>query len=179
MSDFEFTSVIVAILIAFAFSEILASWGDVIKRRRFVDFSWLYFATSIILLLALTGHWLGMSGYRALPHISPAESLLVFSPSFVGALIAFTLAPPSNESREIDLSAHYFTVAPWIFSLLALFMLLAGLSDRVVLGHDILPLWSYIARAAVLLVPAFSKRTYLHAAALALTVLAPLVLAGL
>jgi hypothetical protein len=58
-------------------------------------------------------------------------------------------------------------------------MLLAGLSDRVVLGHDILPLWSYIARAAVLLVPAFSKQPYVHAAALALTVLAPLMLASL
>ena len=76
MSDFEFTSVVVSILIAFAFSEILASWGRIIKRWPLVKFSGLYFATSAILLLALAGHWLGMSGYRDLPAISPAESLL-------------------------------------------------------------------------------------------------------
>ena len=75
MSDFEFTSVVVSILIAFAFSEVLSTWGRIIKRRRQIKFSGLYLGTSVLLLLALLGHWLGMSGYRALPAISPAESL--------------------------------------------------------------------------------------------------------
>ncbi len=176
MSDFEFTSVVVSILIAFAFSEILASWGRLIKRRSQVKVSWLYLGTSAILLLALVGHWLGLSSYRALPAISSSESLLVFLPSFLAAFVAYLLAPEFTGSERLDLSEHYFTVAPWVFPLLAAFMVFAGLSDRVVLGQDILPFWSYLARAGVLLVPAFSSRVTLHAAALALTVLAPLVL---
>jgi hypothetical protein len=179
VSDFEFTSVIVSLLIAFAFSEVLASWGRIIKRRGSVKISWLYIATSCIVLLALTGHWLGMSGYRALPAISPAESLLVFSPSLVGALVAFILAPEFPDAREVDLSVHYFAVAPWVFTLLAVFVVLAGLSDRVILDQEIFPLWSYLARAVVLLVPAFSKQRSVHAGALILTVLAPFMLAVL
>lgn len=145
MSDFEFTSVVVAILIAFAFSEVLASWGRLIRRRARVTISWLYLGTSSLFLLALVGHWLGMSTYRALPAITAAESLLVFAPSFIAAL-------------------------------LAAFLLFAGLSDRVVLGEDVVPLWTYLARAAILLPPAFSRRASVHAGALVLTALAPIVL---
>ncbi|MCP5055668.1 MAG: hypothetical protein GY937_02965 [bacterium] len=179
MSDFEFTSVVVSILIAFAFSEVLASWGRIIKRRPLVKLSGLYLATSGILLLALVGHWLGMSSYRALPAISPAESLLVFSPSFLGALVAFILAPEFPESGEVDLSAHYFAVAPWVFSLLAVFIVLTVASDEVVLGQAIFPFWGQLARAGVLLIPAFSKRASVHAAVLVVTVLAPFILGAL
>ena len=179
MSDFEFTSVVVSILIAFAFSEVLASWGRIIKRRRLVKFSALYFATSAIFLLALAGHWLGLSGYRDLPGISPSESLLVFSPAFVGALVAFVLSPEFPESGGVDLSSHYFAVAPWVFSLLAAFALLAAVSDQVVLGHGIFPFWVQLARAGVLLVPVFSKRASVHAGVLGVTVVAPLVVTAL
>jgi hypothetical protein len=166
-------------LIAFAFSEVLASWGRIIKRWRQVKFSGLYLATSILLLLALFGHWLGMSDYRALPVITPAESLLVFSPSFVGALAAFILAPEFPESHEIDLTAHYFAVAPWVFSLFALFSLLSALSDQMVLGQTFFPFWVQLARIGVLLVPAFSKRAPIHAAALITTVAAPFIFVAL
>ena len=179
MSDFEFTSVVVSILIAFAFSELLASWGRIIKRRHQVKVSGLYVATSAILLLALAGHWLGLSGYRELPEISPAQSVLVFSPAFLGALVAFILAPEFPESGGIDLSAHYFAVAPWVFSLLATFALLAAVSDQVVLGRAIFPLWAQLARVGVLLVPVFSKRASIHVGVLAVTVVAPFVASAL
>ena len=175
MSDFEFTSVVVSILIAFAFSEVLASWGRIIKGWRQVKFSGLYLATSVLLLLALVSHWLGMSDYRALPVISPAVSLLVFSPSFVGALAAYILAPEFPESHEVDLSAHYFAVAPWVFSLLAMFAVLSWVSDQVILGQTVFPFWVQLGRVGLLLVPAFSKRAPIHAAALITTVLAPFI----
>lgn len=174
MSDFEFTSVVVSILIAFAFSEVLSSWGRIIKRRKAVDASGLYFGTSALLLLALVGHWLGLSEYRELPAISSLEALLIFAPSFLAAFVAFLLAPEFTGDDRLDLSAHYFAVAPWVFPLLAAFAVLAGLSDRVVLGKDIIPFWFYIARAAVLLVPAFTVRVSAHAAVLAISLLAPL-----
>jgi hypothetical protein len=62
---------------------------------------------------------------------------------------------------------------------MAVFLLLAGLSDRVVLDQEVFPFWSYVARAAVLLIPAFSKNTYAPAGALIVTVSAPLILAAL
>ena len=67
-------------------------------------------------------------------------------------------------------------MAPWVFTLLAVFVVLAGLADRVILDHEIFPFWSYLARAAVLLVPAFSKRASVHAGALVVTILAPVLL---
>ena len=46
ISDFEFNSVVISILIAFALSEVLASWGSLIKRPPSTQ-SWLYIATSV------------------------------------------------------------------------------------------------------------------------------------
>ena len=173
ISDFEFNSVVIAILIAFAFSEILSSWGRIIRRLPAVTMSWLYLATSALMLLGLVGHWLGLSEYRTIESFSPAQSLLVFAPSFVGALAAFVLAPELSEPGTIDLPRHYHAIARWVFPLFALFSLLAGMSDRLVLQKDILPFWLYVVRSAALLLPAFSSQVWLHAAVLVFSVVAP------
>lgn len=62
-----------------------------------------------------------------------------------------------------------------MFPLLALFTLLAGLSDRLVLDEEILPMWFYALRSAALLLPAFSRQAGVHAAVIVFTLAAPVV----
>jgi len=176
ISDFEFNSVVISILIAFALSEVLASWGSLIKGRPSTQ-SWLYIATSVLLVRLLVGHWLGLSAYRSIEHISPAQSLLIFSPSFIAALAAFILAPDRNGSEAIDLSAHYSTVSRWVFTLLAAFVLLAGLSDLLIPGEEPLPFLFYLLWAGALLIPAFVSGRRVHATVIAASFLGPPVFA--
>lgn len=136
--------------------------------------SWLYLATSALMLLGLVGHWLGLSDYRTIESFSPAESLLVFAPSFIGALAAFVIVPDLSGPGPIDLPRHYRAIARWVFPMLALFSLLAGMSDRLVLDKDILPFWLYVLRGAAFLLPALSDQAWLHWAVLAFSIVAPL-----
>jgi hypothetical protein len=133
-----------------------------------------------VLFLGLVAHWLGLSAYRSIESFSPAQSILIFSPSFIGALAAFVLTPELPASGVVDLPNHYRKVAPWVFPLLALFVRVSGLSDRLIFNTDIiLPLWFYILRSAVLLIPAFLSRATAHVAVLAFTVLAPVIFVAL
>ncbi len=127
----------------------------------------------------LVGHWLGLSAYRSIEHISLDQSLLIFSPSFVAALAAFILAPDRKGSEAIDLSAHYFRVSRWVFSLLAAFTILAGLSDLLIPGREPLPLWFYFLWAGALLIPAFVIDRRVHATVLAASFLGPPVFAAI
>lgn len=171
MSDFEFNSVVISILIAFALSEVLASWGSLIKHSPKRG-SWLYVVSSLLLVRLLVGHWLGLATYRALPTITPAESLLIFSPSFAAALASFILSPDRTE-RSLDLEAHYFAVSRWVYPLLASFALFAGLSDLLVPMEAPLPLSFYLCWAGALLIPGLTANRSAHWVVLAASFLAP------
>ena len=168
----------ISILIAIALSEILASWGALIQHRPAV-FSWLWLGASLLLTRFLIGHWLGLSAYRSIDTFSIGGSLLVFSPSLVAALAAFVLAPNRSGEEPLDLDAHYLRIAPWLFSLLAIFILLAGLSDLLIPGLEPLPLWLYVAWAALLLAPALTASRRVHAVAIVASLVVPVLYAAL
>ena len=104
MSDFEFSSVFISILIAFALTELLASFGALVKNPP-KTISWRYFALSLVLVRFLVGHWLGLSSYRSLDSISTGQSLLIFAPPFVLALAAHILSPERGQDEGADLVA--------------------------------------------------------------------------
>ena len=86
---------------------------------------WIYLAASGWLFSSLILHWLGLSAYRDLEFERLSRSLLVFSPSILGAAAAFVLTPEFPEQGDVDVDKHYFAVAPWVFSLLAAYSILA------------------------------------------------------
>jgi hypothetical protein len=123
----------------------------------------------------LVGHWLGLSAYRSLEEISAGESLLIFSPAFMAALAAFILSPAQKEGSSLDLSAHYFKVSPWVYSLMAAFTFLAGFSDLLIPGREPLPLWFYVLWAAVLMIPAFNKDRRVHGVVIGASLVIPVI----
>ena len=130
-------------------------------------------ALSILLVRLLVGHWLGLSAYHAIEDIPPGWSLLILSPSFFAALAAFILAPERNGDKAVDLSAHYFRVSRWVFPLLAVFTIFAGLSDLLIPESKPLPLWFYFLWAGTLLIPAFLSDRRIHAIVIAASFVIP------
>ena len=161
MSDFEFSSVFISILIAFALSELLASFGAMVKRPP-RTISWRYFALSLGLVVTLVGHWLGLSGYRALESISNRESLLIFAPPFLLALAAHILSPERGQDEELDLRAHYDAVSRWVFGLLALFGVFARLADLLIPGQEPLQTWFQPAIAVMFAIAALWANPRVH-----------------
>ncbi len=161
MSDFEFSTVFTSILIAFALSELLASWGAMVKRPP-TRMSWLYVVLSVGVVVILVGHWLGLSAYRSLDSISSDQSLLIFAPPFVLALAAHILSPERGHDEGVDLVAHYQSVSRWVYALLAVFSVLARVSDLLIPGKEPLPTWFQPALALLFAVPVFVSDPRAH-----------------
>ena len=134
----------ISILVAFALSAILSSWGQLIRDRERVRAPWLYLTASGWLFSFLVLHWLGLWAYRDLDFALIRTSFIVFSPSVIGALAAYALTPAFPEVGEIDMEAQYFVVAPWAFALVAVVVVLAGLSDLLVPGGAPAPLYVFL-----------------------------------
>ncbi len=168
ISDFEFNSVIISILIAFALSEILSSWSRLIKNRERVAAPWLYVAVSGWLFFSLILHWLGLSAYRELDFGVLLQSLLVFSPSIVGAAAVFVLTPELPAEGKIEIDEHYFATAPFAFPLIAAYLVLGGMSDLLVPGEEPTPLFVALAFGGLLFSLGLVRQRAIHRAVLSL-----------
>ena len=168
MSDFEFNSIIISILVAFALSEILSSWGKLVRRRNRVVRPGLYIALSGWLFFALILHWLGLSAYRDMEIDRTFQSLVIFLPSILGAAAAFVLTPEFPDEGEVDLSLHYYSVAPWAYPLAGTFEISSGLSDLLVPGQAPAPLVLFVIQGAALVSLGFIRRRRIHRIVLAI-----------
>ena len=129
MTRFEFNSVFVAILLAFAVSEILVSWGRLIRHRSEVKPSAFYLAITAAFLLSLLLYWFGFWAYQDVPFDEGLQTVVVILPPLVMALVAFVLTPEIIRGKQFDLEAHYFEVSRWVYPLIGLTFILAVLSD--------------------------------------------------
>ena len=162
MSEFELNTVIVSILIAFALSEILSSWGRIVESRDRVLRPGLYLAGSGWLFFSLILHWLGVSAFRDLEFERIYQSLLFFFPSILAAAAAFILTPTLPTDGQINLEEHYFSVAPWAFGCAAAYTAIAYVSDFLVPGEQTTPALVSLTLTMGLLVLASTKRPKLH-----------------
>ncbi|MEM7412195.1 MAG: hypothetical protein AAF430_18345 [Myxococcota bacterium] len=166
ISLFELNTVIVSILIAFALSEILSSWGRLVESRNRVRRPSLYLGATGWLFFSLIIHWFNVSAYRDLEFERNYESLLFFLPSIFAAATAFILTPTLSSEGEIDLEKHYFSVSPWAFRTAATYTALGGLSHLLVREQQTTPSLVSLALTSVLILLSFSERTRLHQVAL-------------
>jgi hypothetical protein len=127
----------------------------------------LYVAVSGWLFSSLILHWLGLSAYRDLEFDRLSLSLLVFSPSILGAATAFVLTPEFPDQGNIEVDRHYFSVAPWAFPLAAGYIILAGLSDLLVPGEEPAPLFTALGFGALLIWLSLTRRRAIHRGVLA------------
>lgn len=167
MSRFEFNTVLVSIVLAFAISEILTAWGRLIRNRDRVKSPTLFILASSWVLLAIVVHWFGLWAYVQAPFDRLLDTVLVLLPALVIALVCFVWVPDIPISGTVDLEDHYFEAGVWTFPLIALFLLLGGVADvSVPKVAFALPFWFLVVWALLLLALAFSRRRAVHIAVL-------------
>jgi len=163
MSRFEFNSVLVSIMLAFAAAELVTAWGRVIREPRRFGFSWQFTLLSVWLLLSLVAHWFGLWSYREVSFDAPYHSFLVLLPALALALLTHVLAPKADSVGPGALQQHYLSVSRAVLILAGLFQLLAVLSDLALPGVlDTGPPAYFVGSAISLFAIAFTSRMLFH-----------------
>jgi hypothetical protein len=164
LTQFEYVSVLVSILIAFGISEILSGWGHLIRTRHAVRFYWLHAAWSVFLLLLLVQFWSGMWEYRSRADWSYFAMLAVLLDALPLIAVAVLLTPGSREEGDLDLREYYFRMRPWVFGLGAFTMLQLAVVDASIGGQPLLHPENAVrgAGAAVALTLALSRSERVH-----------------
>ncbi|MEE8581978.1 MAG: hypothetical protein V3T33_10370 [Myxococcota bacterium] len=166
MSQFEYLTVVVSLIAAFAISEILASWGKLIRYRRTVRVYWLHISWSALTLLLLIHILWGTWNYRAL-EFSFLQLLALVAPFLTIALGIFVITPDVSNTHAPDLREHYFGNKAWFFSIAAAVLVELALVDLYVSGQSLLHPENVVRFAAVppLLLLARSSNERVHGAA--------------
>jgi hypothetical protein len=131
MSEFEFISVFVSIVLAFAMAELLMGWGRLIRSQGDVQHPLFFLGWSIWLLLLMCFHYLGLWEFQAVDFETVGQLVLLLMPPIVLVLLVFVLAPERSRGQPIDLEARYFNVRHWLFSLSILFIVFGFLADMM------------------------------------------------
>ena len=122
MTQFEFVSVFIAIVVAFAVSDILVSWGEQIRLRSKIRAYGLHTAWSGLLLIVLMSVWWALWVERDRTDWTFPEYLLLMVPYLTLALIAYIFTPRLDDEDK-DIRRYYFDISRWVFGLGAFYIM--------------------------------------------------------
>lgn len=122
MSQFEFSIVIVSIVIAIAISEVLATWGRMIRYRKRIRPYWVHIGWMALMLLLAIQFWWSLWELREWPPWSFFDYVMFLVPFFTLVVLTFLLCPDMAAEGHAELESYFYENAPWFFALTALFL---------------------------------------------------------
>lgn len=137
MTQFEYITVLQSIVVAFALSEVLSTWGGLVRNRRRVRMDRVYVGWSVLVFLALIQLWWGTWQYREVEFTSFFSLLLLLAAPLTLAFAVFIFQPDPSGDAPVDLRALYETSRRWFFPLLALVLIELCAVDWVVAGQPV------------------------------------------
>ena len=131
MSEFEFISVFVSIVLAFAMAELLMGWGRLIRAHDDVEHPVFFLGWSVWLLLLTCFYYLGLWEYQSVDFEIVGQLVLLLLPPIVLVLLVFVLAPERSRGQTVNLEERYFSVRHWLFSLAILYIIFGLFADMM------------------------------------------------
>jgi len=133
VSRFEYLSVLVSIVIALGITEVVNTWGRLLRQRANVRFDWLHGLWTVFIVLMLIQYWWGFWEFRVIEHWSFAGLLLVVTECLLLVLCALVLLP-TLEAGPIDLRRHYLRQCRTFFAIGIVLLVQEAFVDRLVAG---------------------------------------------
>jgi hypothetical protein len=173
MTIAEHLSVFVAIVIGLAFSTLAMNLHRLLVAGRAVKWDWLTPLLAIFMLFVTVSYWWASFYWHA-----KAEALTIgqFIPDLINLMLFFlavaAVLPEHVPEEGLNLRAFYFERARYVWALMVLTVLVAGLTNAVrnpagTSAHDwIVGVGLNIACAALFALLTVSKRVWLHGAVL-------------
>jgi hypothetical protein len=138
VSDFEFISIVLSIVVGLGITRILGGLASVVEQRAYLQANWLTLGWAVGVLLWQVVFWLGtVNSTRGLPNWTVVEFgvLLLLA---IGLYFASALVLPGHIDSETDLSAHFDAMRRPFFLVYAAWALVSsfigGLENLVALG---------------------------------------------
>lgn len=134
MSEFEYLSVLISIVLGLGISHVLASGARLVRYRAAVRF---YTPTLLWLALLFLVHvqiWWAVFELRSVPEWSFVAFVLVLSVPTVAYLMSVLLAPDFDREEVVDLRASYFEHRRWFYALFGLLPLTSLAQEYFIRG---------------------------------------------
>jgi hypothetical protein len=135
VSQFEFSIVIASIIIAIAITEILATWGRMIRYRRRFRTYWVHLGWMALVLLLAVQFWWSLWELREWPDWSFFEYVFSLVPFLTLVVMTFLLCPDPAMDGHDTLEAYFFDHAGWFFGLGAVFLFQLMLVNPLLRGE--------------------------------------------
>jgi hypothetical protein len=138
VTQFEYITALSSIVIAFALSEILSAWGDLVRNRKAVRGYWVHTGWTVLLFLGLIQIWWGTWQYREIEFTSFASLLLLLAAPLTLSFAVFVFAPRLSGEEVVDLRQQYESSRKWFFPLMAVVLAELCAVDWVVAHQPVL-----------------------------------------
>jgi hypothetical protein len=166
MTPFEYTSVVLSVVVGLGLSHLLMAYVELIRARGRVRFYWVHTLWVVVIFGVLVLLWWATWGLRRIPVWNFFTfMLLLLEPVCVFVVAAF-LVPRLEPGERLDLREHYYGSRGAIFGTFAAFVAVVLTFDGVVFHHLVegpnLFLASFFAMSVSL---AVVRRPWYHALA--------------
>lgn len=170
MTQFEFLTVFISIVLAFGISDILSSWGEQIRLRREIRHYGLHVAWTVLLLIAMIAVWWSLWILRDRAEWAFPGYLLLIVPYLTIALIAYVMTPAFSDG-ERDVKRYYVDNSRWFFSLGAVYLASWSVFSLTIAGESLLDPGSLIRYAGIVLLVTLAvwRNERFHVAGVALS----------
>ena len=166
MTQFEFLSVFVSLVLAFGVTDILSNWGEEIRLRNEVRHYWVHSAWSLLLVIVMIQIWWALWLLRDRASWTFFEYLCLIVPYLLAAMLAYLLTPKFDDG-ERDIRLYYYDNSSWFFTLAACYIGTWMLFAYIVSGEGFFDPGSIMRYLGIGLMLALAswKNEYFHALA--------------
>jgi hypothetical protein len=134
MDAFSYLSVLIAIILGLAITQILQGFRGLLHAREHVVIYWPSLAWAALVLVIAVQSWWAMFGLREHQGWTFLQFAVVLLENTCIYMVAALVLPDFNEDRHADLRRTYFKQAPWFYGLFIVALLFSMLKDVVVFG---------------------------------------------
>ena len=172
MSQFEFYMVIAGVVLAIAMAEIVVGWGQLVRANQDVQTDWLHLGWTLCVLLISLMYWVGMWPYSDLEFTYVGQVWFLVFPTLFLVVLAYAIMPDVSANGGVNLREYYLANRRPIFLSFASFVIMSNVADLTIVGPASLINFEFlisIVFVVVTLFLAYTKRIWVHATALVVT----------
>jgi hypothetical protein len=135
MSDFDYLSVLISIVLGLGITNILSGFGGMIRNRGRIIPYWPLSITLTTLFLIHVQTWWTMFGLRYMHHWNFAIFLMVLAQPVFLFLASALVTPDFSEPGRIDLREGFFRERRWFYATLVLLIFISLLRPIAIDGR--------------------------------------------
>ncbi|MCG8413066.1 MAG: hypothetical protein MI746_02505 [Pseudomonadales bacterium] len=108
MSQFEYVSVLVSIVLALGMGEIMICWARMIQQRERIQFSALHLFWSVFIMLLMVQFWWGFWQFSVITDWSMFDLIHILVETAALVIGALIMLPGRQIPADLDLEEFYF-----------------------------------------------------------------------